>query len=236
MGSLLTWNCVGVNRYIRALRATKVVPDPVNISDKRVHDLGPARDLMMGGFRDAGLKRLDGMLQKAEKRRQLMRNSTGGEFGILFAESLKAAEEAKQVHQDLELQLSDPEPFEAELRVYQLANELVEAHRQMQLAEAAQKYQRADVTKQEDLDRLMLAGGSADTNPNFAEAMREYHRADKRFAAALESDLAQVYCHRSIVHALLTPPPPPPKETMTLEQLMSLRFSIAVDILTSKLR
>lgn len=223
-------------KYLRALRETEVVLDPVDIDDDRIKDLEPAKQLMKGGFRDAALKRLDGMLQEAEARRRRMMNSEGGEFGALFAESLKAAGEARPVRQDLKLQLSDPDPLDAERRVYQLASELVEVERLMQLAKAAQRYRRATVTKQEELDRLVLAGGIADTDPDLAKATRRYHKADALFAAALGTDLAMVYCHRSLVHAMQAPPPPPRTEAMTLEQLMTLRFSIAVDLLTSKLR
>lgn len=222
--------------YLRALRETEVILDPVDVDDDRVKDLGPAKQLMRGGFKDAALKRLDGMLQEAEVRRRRMMQSNGGEFGALFAESLRAAGEARQVRRDLELQLSDPDPLEAERRVYQLANQLVEAERLVQLAKAAQRHSRATVTKQEDFDRLVLAGGSADTDPDLAEATLRYRRADALFAAALGSDLAEVYCHRSLIHSMQAPPPPPRTDTMTLEELMALRFSIAVDLLTSKLR
>ena len=147
-----------------------------------------------------------------------------------------AAGEARQVRQDLELQLSDPDALEAERRVYLLASQLVEAERLMQLAKAAQRHRRATVSKEEDFDSLVLAGGSADTDPDLAEATRRYRRADALFAAALGTDLAMVYCHRSLIHSMQAPPPPPRTEAMTLEQLMSLRFSMAVDLLTSKLR
>ena len=223
--------------YLRALRETEVIWDPVRIDDERINDLAPAKQLMKGGFRDAALKRLDAMMQEAADRKRRMLQSDGGEFAALFAESLRAAGEARKVRQDLKLQLSDVDPLMAELRVYSLANELVEAERLMQLAAAAQEHSRATVDRRREyFNRLILAGGSADTDPNLAEATRRYRRADALFAAALAKELAEVYCHRSVVHSIQAPQPSSRMEAMSLEQLMSLRFSIAVDVLTSKLR
>ena len=223
--------------YLRALRQTEVILDPVNVVDDRIKDPEPAIQLMRGGFKDEALKRLDEMMQEADARRRRMMQCDGGEFGVLFAESLGAAGEARQVRQDLELQLSDPDPLEAERRVYMLANQLVEAERLMQLAEAAQRHSRSTVVrKEEDFNRLILAGGRADSNPDLVAATQRYRRADALCAAALGTDLAEVYCHRSVVHSMQAPPPLPRTDTMTLEELMSLRFSIAVDVLTTKIR
>jgi len=211
--------------YLRALRQTEVVPvvmlPEVMTGDERMENYEPAKKLMRDGFRDAALKRLDAMVQDAYERRKQMMKSEGAEFGGLFAESLLAAREARLVRGDVTLQLSDPDPLQAEMRVRFLASNLVEAKKNKEMAEATQKQATGD---------SLYA-----TESDVAGATRRYFEADALFAAALGTDLAEFYCHRSVVFSMQPPPPPPTLHRMSLGALMTLRFSIAVDVLTTSL-